>query len=441
MKRSAWPSAVEGTLQAPPSKSMAQRAVALASMANGCSVVAGAGQAADVLAAIGVCRTLGAEIRQEEDRLVIRGGLGKPSGELFCGESGLGIRIFTPLAATLDAETTLTATGSLSMRPMHHLAEALEAVGVQCQTTGGFPPIRVKGPMRGGTAEMDGSFSSQILSGLLMAAPYAQHDTHIRIRGLVSRPYVDMSMEIMRHFGVEVVRGKGPDDGGEAPKGKHADAYLDFFVRAGQSYQPCFYQVEGDWSGAAPILVAGAVAGRVRVEALRMDSLQADRQILDALRLAGASVVTGQGWVEVAQPATSSGSPDRPMKPSLQAFVFDATHCPDLFPPLTALAARCAGVSRISGTHRLAAKESHRTNSLLDLFGRLGIRIWEEGDVLCVEGGQPHAATVSAHSDHRIAMAAAIAALSASGPVNIEGAECVSKSYPLFFDDLDKIRK
>ncbi len=424
MKKKVWPSAVSGQVAAPPSKSMAQRAIALASMARGSSVIAGAGRAEDVLAAMGICRTLGAVIRQEEDRLVVRGGMTNPTDELFCGESGLAIRIFTPLAATLGTEITLTAGGSLSRRPMHHLAEALKTVGVSCQTTRGVAPIRVKGPMRGGRVELDASFSSQILSGLLMAAPYAENNTHLRVKGLVSKPYVDMSMELMEHFGVEI---------------SHED-HRDFFVPARQTYQPSSYVVEGDWSGAAPMLVAGAVAGQVRVKGLRMDSLQADRQILEALRLAGSSVTLGNGWVEVSQAAKGSAPLNHSLGISLQAFVFDATHCPDLFPPLTALASRCAGVSRISGTHRLADKESHRTKSLLDIFGHLGIRIWEEGEVLCVEGGQARTATVSSHGDHRIAMAAAIAALRATGPVNIEGAECVSKSYPHFFDDLDQIR-
>jgi 3-phosphoshikimate 1-carboxyvinyltransferase len=202
----------------------------------------------------------------------------------------------------------------------------------------------------------------------------------------------------------------------------------DFRVPGGQAYQPRRYHVEGDWSGAAFLLVAGAIAGKVTVSGLDSGSLQADRSILRVLRQCGAQVSDSLDSVSV-----STGP--------LSAFDFDARDAPDLFPPLAVLACYCRGTSRIHGTHRLRHKESARAEALLDVLGRMGAKIQVKGNVLEIAGAELKGGRVDSHHDHRIAMAAAVAALGSQGGAEIIHPECVAKSYPGFFDDLTQLRK
>lgn len=410
MKRVIKPSAVSGTISVPASKSVAQRAIAAAMLANGRSTITNVGLSNDSHAAQGIAVALGATVEGDATKLVISGIEGKPANQLFCGESGLSIRMFTPIAATFSDEITLTGKGSLVTRPMQQMEEPLRMLGAQCNTTKGFIPISVKGPLTGGKAALDGSLGSQILTGLLMAAPLAKTDVVLKVKNLKSKPYIDLTLEVMHAFGITV---------------KNIN-YRQFNIKAGQYYQPTNFNVEGDWSGAAFILVAGAIAGSVRVDNLILNSHQADRAILEALRLAGANIRFKDSAIEVS-------------KSPLTSFCFDATDCPDLFPPLVALAASCLGKSVIIGVERLAHKESDRAKALQREFKKLGIVIKIKGNSMHINGGKIHGARINSHNDHRIAMAVAVAALVSSEEVTIEGAECVAKSYPQFFEDLEKI--
>lgn len=410
MKKTVWPSDVNGSLQAPPSKSAAQRAVILASLAQGESEIADAGSSDDLRATIGACRALGATIEQRDNLLLVTGGTGPPREPLHCGESGLCARIMPCIAALFDREVTITGERSLATRPMHTVESSLAALGVRCRSTGGKLPLYVRGPLRGGHAIIDGSLSSQVVTGILLAAPLALSDVYLRVVNLQSAPYVDLTTETMAQFGGEVER-------------THTSS---FRIPAPRKYTACSYRTEGDWSGAAFFLVAGAVAGRVRVSGLNLRSAQADINILEALRQAGATILQGDEWVEVS-------------RNTLRAFSFDATQSPDLFPPLAVLAAGCKGESSIRGVHRLRAKESDRAESIAELLRQTGIRIRTEGDTMHINGQQAQKAKVHAYGDHRIAMAASILALNSNGPVTIEGADSVAKSYPLFFEDLEKI--
>lgn len=410
MRRLVKPSLVSGAVQAPPSKSIAQRAIAMAALANGVSEIYNSGNSDDSRAAVEVCRALGASIAEFPGKLVVTGGMRQPSQTLNCGESGLGIRMFSAIASTFSADVTLTGTGTLLNRPMQPIADALVQLGATCITSSGFLPITVKGPINGGVANIDGSQGSQVLTGLLVASPLAKHDVTIRAAQLKSVPYVRLTIQVMHDFGVEV----------------DVKSDIDFHVRASQRYVPCSYNVEGDWSGAAFMLVAGATAGELKVKNLNPSSLQADRVIVDALVLAGATVDVEENSVYV-------------KRNKLSHFEFDATNCPDLFPPLVALASHCDGESKILGVNRLRVKESDRAATLMEEFGKLGIDIKIKGDVMVVQGGKVKSAWVHSHGDHRIAMACAIAALSGEGNLTIEGAEAVSKSYPRFFDDLNNL--
>ena len=390
---------------------MAQRAVAAAALAEGTSEIMNYPNCDDALAAIGCAKALGAEITGTNGRLVARG-KGTPGGSaLNCNESGLCLRMFTPIAALSGNEITITGEGSLLHRPVGMVQQPLEELGAKCRTNNGMPPISVRGPIRGGKIDVDGSASSQFITGLLMALPLCKQDSELHVTNLKSRPYVQMTLALLEKFGVEVRHSKGLDK---------------FVIRGGQKYKPADYAVEGDWSAAAFLLVAGATAGKVRVRGLDAGSLQADRAILEALKLAGAKISV-ETWCVAAE------------KSELKGFEFDATDCPDLFPPLVALACSCRGKSRIKGALRLKGKESDRAAALVSEFAKIGGRVSVSGDVMEIEGCLLAGGAADSHNDHRIAMALAIAALNSQKGVKIGGAECVSKSYPGFFEDLEEL--
>lgn len=435
MNRCVEPSSLSGGVRAPASKSAMQRALACAAMACGGPAEGGPaaggpaeGRAsritnptwcADSLAAMEVARALGAAVSAEGDSVFVRGGFrpGSEPVDVSCGESGLCLRMFSAIASLRQGPVTLRAEGSLRRRPVGMLEEALRSLGTECATDGGLPPVRVRGPLRGGRVVVDGSESSQFLTGLLLALPMTGTDSVVSVRNLASRGYVDLTLDVMRAFGAEAER-----DG----------SFTEFRIGR-RPYAPTAYDVEGDWSGAAFLLVAGAISGGgggVRVEGLSGDSSQPDRAVLDALAMAGARVEASDGGYVVRGGA-------------LRGFCFDATQCPDLFPPLVALASRCAGVTSLRGASRLRAKETDRAAALSGEFARLGLRVDVDGDLMTVQGlgsgGRLTGGSVDARGDHRMAMAAAVAATAALASVTIEGAECVAKSWPGFFEALSSI--
>jgi 3-phosphoshikimate 1-carboxyvinyltransferase len=410
------PTEVNGRVAAPPSKSMMGRAVAAALLTDGRSRIANASFCTDGLAALGIIRALGAQVEREEDETLTIIGTGKDrldTGEspLDCNESGLCMRMFTPIAALLYKAVTLLGSGSLRSRPVG-MVEELRVLGISCNSDHGRPPITVRGPLKGGAVTIDASLSSQMLTGLLMALPLCEEDSVISVLRLRSVPYVQMTIELLKRFGVRIT---------------HDNQLKEINVKGNQAYHPLTYHVEGDWSGASFLLVAGATSGSVTVTGLNVASAQADRAILEVLESVGALVGTGRDYVSV-------------QKGRLKPFRYDATNCPDLFPPLVALASNCEGKSVIDGLDRLAYKESDRAHALLSEFAKIGIAITVAGNSMEVHGGKIQEAVVDSHNDHRIAMACAVAALRAEGNIGIIGEECVSKSYPDFFTDLDSLR-
>ncbi len=330
-----------------------------------------------------------------------------------CGESGLSIRMFTPLAALSAAPVTITGSGSLLTRPMNFFDEVLPQLGVKVNSNEGKLPLQIQGPLQPKHITVDGSLSSQFLTGLLLAfAKAATAPVSITVVDLKSKPYIDLTLQMMAHFGYTVTH----------------DNYKTFQLSPPQTHQEVVeYTVEGDWSGAAFLLVAGAIAGKIRVKGLDVFSTQADRAIVQALMMCKAVMSITPEEISI-EPAT------------LQPFHFDATHCPDLFPPLVALAAYCHGTTAINGVHRLAHKESNRAVTLQEEFGKLGVEILLQDDLMVIKGGgRLKGGNVHSHHDHRIAMACAVAALGASGNVNIDEAEAVNKSYPQFWKHLQKL--
>ena len=405
---------LNGVVAPPCSKSYAQRALAVSLLAKGRSVLRNMDFCNDTLSALRCIEMLGAKVeRRDDNTIVVDGGLAPQSDALCVGESGLSARLFTPIASLCKKPIVINGEGTLLYRPMDMMIHPLRALGVDVRDGGGRLPIEVCGPMQGGQIDVDGSVSSQFVTGLLLSLPLAEEDTVINVSGAVSKPYLDMTIDTAAHFGVAI---------------EHND-YEQFYIAGGQSYTPTEYAVEGDWSAAAMLLVAGAVAGEVTVKNLSMLSKQADVAVCDALVRAGAELTTEGNTVTAAH---------RP----LRGFEFDATNCPDLFPALATLAVAAEGESRIIGTRRLEHKESNRAEAIANQFRKLGIDVdLSERNVMKIRGGEIRGGVeVESYGDHRMAMTLAVAALLSDKEITIKGAECVSKSYPNFFEDLEMLR-
>jgi len=411
------PSELKGVVKAPASKSMTLRAIAAAAMAKGTSIIKGASLCDDAMAALDIAKSLGAAVTIDGDKLTIAGNFSATETTLSARESGLCVRMFAPIAALLDTPVTITGSGSLQHRPMHMIDEALSQLGASCKPVPDADNMawRIAGPLNGGNLLIDGHETSQLLTGLLMALPLTSINSEIRVKNLVSKNYVDMTIQLLRQFGVVI--------------NKQSDEY--YKIRGRQRYSAKEYTVEGDWSGAAFLLVAAALSGEVTVQNLHSNTKQPDSSILKMLTLAGAAISVSEQEVFLSKSSTP-----------LRSFNFDANESPDLVPPLVALAAQCKGISTIYGINRLKIKESSRAEALQQEFARIGIRIDLTDDTMKIYGGTltVDQEPVHAHNDHRIAMALAVAACSADNPLTIEGADCVNKSYPNFFADLKKLR-
>lgn len=412
-----FPSQIRNYIKAPRSKSDMQRACAAALLHKGSTTIKDPGRSNDDKAALDVISKLGAAIHDLDDTIeIFSKGVDPTYDEIHCGESGLGIRMFTPIAALSSKKLLISGMGSLINRPMHFFDEIFPQLRIAIETNKGRLPLQIQGPLTPSDIEIDGSLSSQFLTGMLMAYSASDpQDVTIAVRDLKSKPYIDMTLQVMAAFGMKL------------PVVENYESF--YFDKSPfiQNNQHLIYTIEGDWSGAAFLLVSGAIANEISITGMREDSVQADKKILEAITKAGAILKHAHGTYTV--------SPS-----NLNAFEFDATECPDLFPPLVALAAYCKGITRIKGANRLTHKESNRALSLQDVFGKMGVTIVLEGDEMLIHGGALlRSAHLHSHHDHRIAMAAAVAALRADGPVTIENAEAINKSYPDFYSDLQTL--
>jgi 3-phosphoshikimate 1-carboxyvinyltransferase len=411
------PSNISGTIQAPASKSSMQRACAAALVRKGDSIIYNPGISNDDKAAVKVIQQLGAELVFNDGELLVKSnGVNAVSNEINCGESGLGIRMFAPLVALNKHSITINGEGSLLKRPMDFFNQVLPQLGVTVSSQNGKLPLQLTGPLQPKNIEIDGSLSSQFLTGLLMAYASAEaNGATIKVNNLKSKPYVDLTLKVMSDFGLPV------------PENKNYEAFVFRKSTINHQLSTITYTVEGDWSGAAFLLVAGAIAGNITVKGLDVFSTQADKAILQALMDCGSNISIKEKQIDIGPAA-------------LKAFHFNATDCPDLFPPLVALASYCEGTTVIEGVKRLAHKESDRGITLQDEFGKLGIEITLQDDLMLIKGGTGvKSATTHSRHDHRIAMACAVTALKAEGEIVIEEAEAVNKSYPNFYEHIKSL--
>jgi len=412
------PSRISGVVTAAASKSAMQRACAAALLKQGKTVLHNPGISADDKAALDIIRQLGAKVQVANENLIITSeGVRPIADNIQCGESGLSVRMFTPIAALSDQPITINGSGSLVNRPLSFFDEVLPELKVKCSSNKGLLPLNVQGPLQPGNIEVDGSLSSQFLTGLLFAYAAADaSDVTITVKNLSSKPYIDLTLKLMTEFGLKV-----PVN----------DDYKEFYFPPRSTSQfentTIQYSVEADWSGGAFLLVAGAIAGSITIKGLDVFSTQADKAVLQALMQSEAVMSIQESQIGIGPGA-------------LKPFHFNATDCPDLFPPLVALASYCNGTSVIEGAHRLTHKESNRALTLQEEFGKMGVVIKLQDDLMLIEGGNGvKGANVSSRHDHRIAMACAVAGLRATGDMVIGHAEAVNKSYPEFYDHLLKL--
>jgi 3-phosphoshikimate 1-carboxyvinyltransferase len=407
----------------PPSKSSMQRACAAALLTPGTTVIDNFGTSNDEKAAMNIITKLGATIDKKANNLVItsndyifRSQFPEKNVIVNVGESGLSMRMFAPIAGLFNYDIIFTGEGSILKRPMDFFDEILPLLDVNVKSNSGKLPVTLHGPLHPKNITVDGSLSSQFLTGLLFAfAKACTVPVSITVKDLSSRPYIDLTISVLNEFGFRI-------------DNRNYEVFT-IHPRKPLPSHSIKYTVEGDWSNAAFLLVSGAVAGEVKLKGADLNSAQGDKNIMEALYDCGAEVNIHNKEITI-------------KKNNLKGFNFDATHCPDLFPPLVALAAYCKGATTIKGVNRLLHKESNRAIALRDEFKKMNVEIELNGDVMTINGGKEvKGAKVSSHNDHRIAMATAVAGLSAKGNTNISDAEAINKSYPDFYKDLQSIKR
>ena len=451
-------------IQMPSSKSFAQRAIIAAALAEGTTTLNGYSPCGDNESAISVARALGAEVTvglaykegkvvKDSSTLTIkgRGAAALEPETINAGESGLLARLMIPLMAVLgDGNASVSGEGTLTRRPLKGARDIMGAFGVRLETISGtgqesfsevHVPLTISGKLEGGKVTVSGSGGSQLISGLLMALPLLQEDTVIRLTEPKSIPYLFITMDVLKAFGVKIwcdMEG-GPEFAESQDWNDCTEIVL--HIKGGQSYKATDMDIEGDWSSAANFLVAGAIFGKVNVSGLDTKSLQADLSIMDILMEAGASLSQmgdddPRGVIHV-------------QKAPLNAFDVDANNCPDLFPIVAILAAFCQGTSKIAGVGRLANKESDRAEAILSMLVQLGVKARISGDKMIIEGHSLAQRCLTGHllkggnytssHDHRMVMALKVAELGADGPIVIDDIECVSKSFPTFMELFGKL--
>jgi 3-phosphoshikimate 1-carboxyvinyltransferase len=409
MQISVEKSEVKGSARAPASKSYTIRGLMCAALARGHSELWYPLESDDTAASARVLGQIGVRISSGPEIDGVDGDhFHSPEGEMFCGDSAATLRFMSTICALVPGQCRLTGGPSLMKRPVRTLVEALNRWGIDISCQGETAPINVRGgTFKGGVTELPGDISSQFVSALLLIAPLAEKKATIRLTTpLESKPYALMTIECLRQFGINV---------------RHSDELMEFEVSP-QAYRAAHYTIEGDWSSASYLMGLGVVAGELKIENLNLQSWQGDKVILNLIKYMGAAVQISGNSVTV-------------RRNNLKAIKADLTDAIDLLPTVAVLAALAEGESEFTGIQRARLKESNRVKAVKEGLKSTGIRVIEELDRLIIRGGQPAPAVIDAQNDHRIAMAFSLLGVAAGG-ITIQGAECVSKTYPGYWDML-----
>jgi len=411
MKASISKSEIKGKVIAPSSKSYTIRGLMCAALANGESEITHPLGSDDTEAALDVLSKVGIHVLEKENSWQVSGGnFREPNADLFCRESAATSRFMAAICSLVPGTCRLTSGSSLAVRPLKPLIQALGQLGVDCHQNKEWSVVVKGGRLKGGLTELPGNISSQFVSALLLISPFADEGVKIRLTTpLESQPFVLMTLECLEMFGIRV--NCSPD--------------LREFETLKQTYKPAKYIVEGDWSSASYPLALGALSGEVEVENLNPESLQGDKVILNFLKDMGALVTIGKNSVTV-------------RRSRLRAIRANLVDCIDILPTVAILAAAAEGTSEFIGIERARLKESNRASAVREGLEKMGVKVTEESNKLAITGSPAKGAVIDSQGDHRIAMAFSLLGSVVGGTI-IDDAECVSKTYPEFWDTLKKL--
>lgn len=412
---------VNAVVRVPGSKSYTNRALITAAMADGISAINNALFSDDTKYMASCLNSLGISVEEQKDanKFIIYGKGGTIPAEkadLFVGNAGTAMRFLTAMLTLGHGVYEIGGVERMGQRPIQDLLEGLNQLGAEVKSKydNGCPPVIINGKgLKGGMAKVNGDLSSQYFSALLMVSPYAENDVTIEVKGdLVSKRYVDMTIDLMDKFGVAV---------------RNID-YKKLYVRSGQRYRAISYEVEGDASAASYFFAVAAITGgRVRVEGVGKDSLQGDIHFVDVLKRMGCDVKMGSDWAEVTGRA-------------LHGIDIDMGDMPDVVQTLAAVAVYVQGKTRVRNVKNMRIKETDRIAAVVKELRKMGIFVNEYEDGFEIEPSMPKPAEIETYDDHRMAMSFALIGLKSEGIV-IKNPECVSKTFPDFFQRLEKLQK
>ena len=418
-----YPHKLEGNVKIPPSKSMAHRAVICAALSDGVSRLTNIDYSDDIIATIKSMESLGAIITNKGEYLEVTGINNKDNKIkdninenriIDCNESGSTLRFLVPIASLFDGVNNFIGRGNLGKRPLDTYYNIFDEQGIKYTYKEGILDLKTEGRLKAGEFRVKGNISSQFITGLLFTLPLLDGDSKIIITTeMESKGYIDLTLSAMKDFGVEIIN----------------NDYKEFIVKGNQTYKSRDYRVEGDYSQAAFYLCADALSNKIKADDLKLDSLQGDKEVIDILERMGVSFNTVENGL--------IGKVDGKLKST----VIDGSQCPDIIPVVALTASLCEGTTEIINAERLRIKECDRLSAVTSELNKLGADIKEKKDGLIIKGVKSlkGGAEVWSHKDHRIAMTLAIASTVCEEPIVIKDYECVSKSYPKFWDDFKSI--
>ena len=424
----------EGKVSPPPSKSHTHRAIVLAALSGGKCRISNPLISLDTEATMDAVRAIGAEVSVENGEIVVEcKEMHVPDKAIDVKNSGTTLRLMTGVCATFDQVVTLTGDDSIRKRPMSPMLTSLYKAGVKAGSMNGNPPVQVRGPIVGDSLQIKGNVSSQFISGLLVAAPLAGHDMTVNVLGpMVSRPYIDITVEMMGRFGVRVEHTKGLNQVqaivsvNRHTQGERTEVNI-YSVKE-QKYSPTDYSVPADFSSAAFPLVAGALGGKVTVSGMDMNDPQGDKKLLEILEKVGCKIEYNGDEITCSKPS------------ELKAIEINMGEIPDLFPIVAVLLSTAKGTSRIYGAPQLRFKESDRIALTEKMLKALGADITGTDDGCVINGVERlHGGRIEHDGDHRMMMAAAVASIIADGPVSMEDDGCWNVSYPGFVEQMQSL--
>lgn len=413
------PIKLKGEVKIPPSKSMAHRAVICAALSSGVSKIENIDYSEDIIATIEGMKTLGAVINKYDNYIEVQGMFNEGNKReslrtIDCNESGSTLRFLVPISLLFNGITRFIGKGNLGKRPLTTYYNIFEKQGIKYTAEDGNLNLVVDGLIKSGNFEVEGNVSSQFITGLMFTLPLLDGDSKIIITTeMESKGYIDLTLSAMKDFGIEIINNN----------------YKEFIIKGNQNYNARNYRVEGDYSQAAFFLSADALGSEVVLKDLDLNSLQGDKEVIEILERMNVEIIPREdGIIGKA-------------KGDLKATVIDGSQCPDIIPVLAVVSALSPGTTEIINSSRLRIKECDRLKAISTELIKLGAKIKETDDGLIIDGVKEFLGGVEVWSwnDHRIAMSLAIAGTRCKNPIILNDFECVSKSYPNFFEDYKNI--